>query len=228
MLDINSIEMHLERCRPYVTAVVNSADRPKGPLVGTASRVGGAAEAHITAGAKSRVVWLWLTLVSRRSTTALRQRCAERAGVDRVAVAHSWQFDAFELIPGNRTLLLNRQPVAVGARAFDVLQALIERRDRLVSKKELLDVVWTGVVVEENNLQVQISALRKLLGPQAIATVPGRVIASLDRSPSTRGTPRRPPRRRRPPDRPLSTLPGRPTFRPFCPCCSDATRMCGP
>ena len=65
-------------------------------------------------------------------------------------MAHSWQFDAFELIPGNRTLLLNRQPVAVGARAFDVLQALIERRDRLVSKKELLDVVWTGVVDDAN------------------------------------------------------------------------------
>jgi DNA-binding response OmpR family regulator len=37
----------------------------------------------------------------------------------------------------------------------------------LVSKNRLLDLVWPGVVVEENNLQVQISTLRKLLGPQA-------------------------------------------------------------
>jgi adenylate cyclase len=43
-----------------------------------------------------------------------------------------------------------------------------------VPKDELIDVVWPGLVVEENNLQVQISALRKVLGTQAIATVPGR------------------------------------------------------
>jgi predicted ATPase/DNA-binding winged helix-turn-helix (wHTH) protein len=64
--------------------------------------------------------------------------------------------------------------VKLGARAFDVLVALIERRDRVVGKHELLDLVWPGLVVEENNLQVHISALRKLLGPQIIATVPGR------------------------------------------------------
>ena len=64
--------------------------------------------------------------------------------------------------------------MGLGQRAFDVLHALIERRERLVTKNELLDIVWRGVVVEENNLQVQISALRKLLGPQVIATIPGR------------------------------------------------------
>lgn len=66
------------------------------------------------------------------------------------------------------------QPLALGARAFDVLLALVERRERLVTKDELLELAWPGVVVEENNLQVQISALRKLLGPQSIATIPGR------------------------------------------------------
>jgi hypothetical protein len=54
------------------------------------------------------------------------------------------------------------------------LLALIERRDRTASKNELLDVVWPGLVVEENNLQTQISALRKLLGPDVIVTIPGR------------------------------------------------------
>ena len=43
-----------------------------------------------------------------------------------------------------------------------------------MSKSQLLDLVWPGVIVEENNLQVQISTLRKLLGPEAIATIPGR------------------------------------------------------
>ena len=73
-----------------------------------------------------------------------------------------------------RTLFADGEPAKLGARAFDVLAALIERRDRLVSKNELLEVVWPHLVVEENNLQVQIWALRKLLGPDVIATVPGR------------------------------------------------------
>jgi adenylate cyclase len=64
--------------------------------------------------------------------------------------------------------------VPLGARAFDLLVALIEHRDRVVPKRELLDLVWPGLVVEEANLQVQISMLRKQLGAQAIATVPGR------------------------------------------------------
>ncbi|MEP6941693.1 MAG: tetratricopeptide repeat protein [Betaproteobacteria bacterium] len=71
-------------------------------------------------------------------------------------------------------MLADGQPTALGARGFDILNALIERRDRLVTKDELLDLVWPGLVVEENNLQVHVSALRKILGPNAIATVPGR------------------------------------------------------
>jgi len=79
-----------------------------------------------------------------------------------------------ELRSAERVLLVNGQSVKLGARAFDVLEALVSRRSRMVSKSELLEVVWPGVVVEENNLQVQISTLRKLLGPHAISTVPGR------------------------------------------------------
>ncbi len=66
------------------------------------------------------------------------------------------------------------QPTVLSARAFDVLNALIERGERLVTKDELLELVWPGLVVEENNLQVHVSALRKILGRNAIATVPGR------------------------------------------------------
>ena len=73
-----------------------------------------------------------------------------------------------------RQLLIDGKPAKLGARAFDVLVALIERRDRTVTKNELLDIVWPGLVVEENNLQVHIWTLRKLLGPQAISTIPGR------------------------------------------------------
>ena len=73
-----------------------------------------------------------------------------------------------------RLLLIDDQPAKLGARAYDVLLALVDRRDRTVTKNELLDVVWPGLVVEENNLQVHIWTLRKLLGPQAISTIPGR------------------------------------------------------
>jgi predicted ATPase/DNA-binding winged helix-turn-helix (wHTH) protein len=84
------------------------------------------------------------------------------------------RFDRIEVRPAQRELLVDGQPAALGARAFDLLLALIEHRDRVVSKNELLDLVWPGLVVEENNLQVQVSTLRKVLGPKAIATVPGR------------------------------------------------------
>ena len=86
----------------------------------------------------------------------------------------SYRFLEAELQPEQRVLRVAGQDCQVGARAFDLLLALIERRDRIVSKGELLELVWPNVVVEENNLQVHISSLRKLLGAQAIATVPGR------------------------------------------------------
>lgn len=85
-----------------------------------------------------------------------------------------YKFGTVRVDPAHRTITIDGAPVKLGARAFDLLVALIERRDRVVSKHDLLDIVWPNVVVEENNLQVQIWALRKLLGPQVIATVPGR------------------------------------------------------
>ena len=84
------------------------------------------------------------------------------------------RFGTARLDVERRQLLIDGQPAKLGARAFDVLLALVERRDRAVNKNELFELVWPGVVVEENNLRVHISALRKLLGPAVIATIPGR------------------------------------------------------
>ncbi len=84
----------------------------------------------------------------------------------------SLRFGPFELRPRERQLRVDGQRVPLGARAFDVLLALVDRRDRVVSKAELLDLAWPGLMVEENNLSVQISALRKVLGTHAIATIP--------------------------------------------------------
>lgn len=86
----------------------------------------------------------------------------------------TYRFGSCEVRTAERRLFVDGAPANVGARAFDVLVALIERRDRVVTKDELLDIVWPGVVVEENNLQVQVSTLRKLLGTAALATIPGR------------------------------------------------------
>jgi TolB-like protein len=79
----------------------------------------------------------------------------------------------FKIDKNARSFELAGQSVQVGARAFDVLAFLDNHADRVVSKQELLEHVWGGLAVEEGNLSVQISALRKLLGADAIATVPG-------------------------------------------------------
>lgn len=65
-------------------------------------------------------------------------------------------------------------PLALGDRAFDVLMALVRGRGEVVSKREILQAAWPALVVEEGNLHVQISALRKCLGHDSIATIPGR------------------------------------------------------
>jgi predicted ATPase/DNA-binding winged helix-turn-helix (wHTH) protein len=94
--------------------------------------------------------------------------------IDSRGSAAGYRFGRFELLPAERILRVDGQPSRLNPRAFDVLIALVERSGRLVSKNELLELVWPTLIVEENNVEVQISALRKLLGPQAIATVPGR------------------------------------------------------
>ena len=80
----------------------------------------------------------------------------------------------FELQAHERRLLVDGVPANLGARAFDLLLVLAERPAQLLTKHELMDQVWPGVIVEENNLAAQISALRKVLGGDLIATIPGR------------------------------------------------------
>src|SRR5512141_472050 len=85
-----------------------------------------------------------------------------------------YRFGRFVLRSAERRLLVDGEPAPIGARAYDLLTVLVQRRDRVVSKDELLELVWPKAVVEENTLQVHVSALRKVLGQQAIATIPGR------------------------------------------------------
>lgn len=88
-------------------------------------------------------------------------------------------FGDFTLVPGQRQLLLRGTPVALGARAFDLLATLVARRGQVLGRGELLAAVWPGTVVEDNNLAAQVSALRKVLAQDpavagSLQTVPRR------------------------------------------------------
>lgn len=80
----------------------------------------------------------------------------------------------FELQPAQYRLLVDGRPAALGGRALELLFVLASRPTELFSKEELLERVWPGLVVEENNLRVQVNSLRKALGGDLIVTVPGR------------------------------------------------------
>jgi len=86
------------------------------------------------------------------------------------------RFGRFRLVLHSRELLAAGVPLSVGNRALDILFALIEARGELVTKDELLTRVWPDTTVEENNLQFQVSTLRKILGEDRdlIRTVSGR------------------------------------------------------
>ncbi len=78
-----------------------------------------------------------------------------------------------EILNESRSARLDGEELPLGARAFDVLAYLHANSERVVSKAELLDAVWEGLMVEESNLSVQMSTIRKALGRDAIKTVPG-------------------------------------------------------
>ena len=90
--------------------------------------------------------------------------------------AYALVFGRFRFVVHSRELTAHGVPVAIGNRALEVLSVLIDARGELVTKDELLSRVWPTTTVEENNLQFQISSLRKALGPdrEFIKTVSGR------------------------------------------------------
>ena len=85
-----------------------------------------------------------------------------------------YRFGSFELQPDRRRLLKDGATISLRPRALDLLLALVDRAAHLVTKDQLLDQVWPKMVVEEAALQVQVSALRKGVGSDAITTVSGR------------------------------------------------------
>src|SRR5690242_9170431 len=88
-------------------------------------------------------------------------------------------FGPYRLLPTQRLLLEGGKPVRLGSRALDILAALVERAGEVVGKEELIARAWPQTFVEESNLKIQVSALRRALGDgqagrRYVATVPGR------------------------------------------------------
>lgn len=97
-------------------------------------------------------------------------------------------FGPYQLDPQSRRLTRDGAELVLGGRAFDVLATLAATPGETVSKDTLLATVWPNLIVEENNLQVHILALRKLLGEGWIVTVPGRGYRLLAAPPSATPT----------------------------------------
>ena len=91
----------------------------------------------------------------------------------------AFRFGSFRLLIARRELLFQHATVALGSRAFDLLVALVKRRGRLATKDELMAEVWPSTIVDENNFEAQIAALRKVLGAdpelsRCLQTIQGR------------------------------------------------------
>src|ERR1700720_20960 len=86
------------------------------------------------------------------------------------------EFGRFSVLPHRREVLAEGRPLELGGRAFDVLMALIEASGAVVSKNKLMERVWPDRIVEEHNLQAQISALRRAFAADRdlIRTIAGR------------------------------------------------------
>jgi len=90
-----------------------------------------------------------------------------------------YEFDDFQLEPERRKLMRRGEIVPLPGKAFEMLLVLICNRGRLLTKDELFQLVWPGQIVEESNLTVNMSAIRRSLGeragdPHYITTVSGR------------------------------------------------------
>ncbi len=88
-----------------------------------------------------------------------------------------FKFGNFDLDCSKRVLSRDGEPVTLKPKAFDLLQYLVENHGKLITKSELMEHIWPGQFVEDNNLTVQMSSLRKVFGNEKIGpikTIPGK------------------------------------------------------
>src|ERR1700704_2873958 len=106
-------------------------------------------------------------------------------------------FGPYWLLVARRLLLEGDKPVRLGGRAFDILTTLVERAGEVVSKEELIARAWPTTFVDEANLKIQVSALRRVLGDgqgdnRYVATIVGRgynFVAPIRREEASRASP---------------------------------------
>lgn len=79
-----------------------------------------------------------------------------------------FRFGQFELMPRSRLLTWADHSVKVGSRALDILIALVESAGRVVVKEDLMSRVWRNILVDDTNLRVHISTLRRVLGEDGL------------------------------------------------------------
>jgi DNA-binding winged helix-turn-helix (wHTH) protein/TolB-like protein len=75
-----------------------------------------------------------------------------------------FQFGGFKLFPSDQLLVRGSEPISLAPKLFDLLLFMVEHRGRLLTRDELMRVIWPDTVVEETNLTVNVSLLRKILG----------------------------------------------------------------
>ena len=89
-----------------------------------------------------------------------------------------YEFGPFHLVPHKRLLLKGNEPVSLTPKVIETLMVLVENRERMVSKDELMKILWPDSFVEESNLSQNIFVLRKALGDSQekryILTIPGK------------------------------------------------------
>ena len=121
----------------------------------------------------------WITMSTVRSRNPQRQ-LRKLQNILSLMDKHAspiYEFNGFRLIPSERLLLRNGGAVPLTHKVFDILLLLVRNRGQLVEKEEMLDAVWPEQFVEQHNLTVSMSALRKALGEspdkhEYIETVP--------------------------------------------------------
>ena len=92
---------------------------------------------------------------------------------------HFYRFGSFRLDPAKRLLVRGHKSIPLMPKAFDTLLVLVENRDRMMGKEELMKSLWPDSFVEEANLAQNVAVLRKALGDSPeehryILTIPGR------------------------------------------------------
>jgi TolB-like protein len=154
-------------------------------------------------------------------------RCAIN-GLAGLPISCSWAterevqylFEDYALDPDRRELTRHAQAVAIGPKVFDLLLYLVQNRERVVTKDDLLEAVWSGRIVAESTLTSHINAVRKAIGDsgeeqrlvRTISRKGFRFVGEIKEASADRVTPRSEPAKPEEPPARAPTLPDRPSI----------------